>query len=327
MSKSKIQDLIKSCVVPAEDFVEKPKEIIKLSPALDYLFGGGVVSGSFIVITGGYKCGKTATALFMAKQAQALGYKILFCNAEHRLSPRDILSVNGIDCKNVEVVTSTPGNILCAEDFLQIVQYKMNENDKLFVIVDSVSQMCPRELMDGDFTDRFRDSTPGLLSRFSKITAPNLAISSNIFLAITHEIANTSGKGHKLTVEASGNKIQYAHDFKIRVSHATPWIEGEIQIGQSIHWQCTTSALGPPNRKCDGSLRYNYGIDPAAELFTLGKQTQAIRINGSWVVADEETDTKFQGAAKFSDGLRADPELYKKVHDRVYSRLGLKVEN
>ena len=48
---------------------EKQTVVIPLSPALDMILNGGVPEGSFVVLTGQPKCGKTVTSLSLAAKA------------------------------------------------------------------------------------------------------------------------------------------------------------------------------------------------------------------------------------------------------------------
>ena len=48
---------------------EKEVVVIPLSPSLDMILNGGVPEGSFVVLTGQPKCGKTVTSLSLAATA------------------------------------------------------------------------------------------------------------------------------------------------------------------------------------------------------------------------------------------------------------------
>lgn len=307
-------------VFSVDCITERERKYIKLSPTLNDIMGG-LLGGSFVIVTGVFKGGKSATCLDIAKRAQQVGYKILYADIEHRLNKRDLLSTKGLDLSadKFEIMRSSAGNILTAEDFMELLRAKMEAEDNLLVIADSVSQLCPRDLREGDIGDKYRDSTPGLLSRFSKVLAPVLGVTNNIFIGITHVIANSSGMGHKTKIEASGNKIQYAMDFKIAVNYATKWEVGDKVIGQDIHWECVNSILVPKGRSGTGKLRFGTeeepeGIDEAAELFELATNSQIITTKGAWYSFG---DIQKQGAANFIEEMRTNPEMYAEIDKRV----------
>lgn len=310
--------MMEACTFSGEEFDETPRKVIPLGPTFDYLFAGGILEGSFVILTGPWKTGKTAAAMHMIKKCQAMGYKGVYFDAEHRIKKRDLLH-DGLDLSKLQVIKSTPGNIMTAEKIMKTVQHKLQTEENIVVVVDSVSQMCPDELWNGDISDRMRDPTPALLSRFSKIAAPVLSISNNILIVITHEIANTSGKGYKTTMEASGTKIQYAHDFKLRASHSTPWKDsnGE-EIGKEVNWVCITSGLGPPSRKAIGKFLYNHGISEEAELYTLASEAQCPEIKGAWMTIG---DNKANGVNQALELLKKNPEAAKQLLESVTKRL------
>lgn len=321
MSKQKEKDfqkLMDACTFSAEEFSDHDRKVISLGPNFDYLFNGGILEGSFIILTGPWKTGKTAAAIHMIKKCQEEGYKGVYFDAEHRIKKRDLMH-NGLDKDRLKIIKSSPGNILTAEKIMKGVQHILQTEENVVVVVDSVSQMCPDELWEGDIADRFRDTTPGLLARFSKIAAPVLSISNNILIVITHEIANTSGKGYKTTVEASGTKIQYAHDFKLRATHSQPWKSSDDEeIGKDVNWVCVTSGLGPPNRKGVGKFLYNEGIIEEAELYHIAKEAQCPEISTSWLRIG---DWKANGENQAVKMLKEHPEALKQLQESVNKRL------
>jgi len=319
MSKEK---KLSKAIFPASCVIERQREYIKLSPTLNDIMGG-LLGGSFVIVTGIQKGGKTITCLDIAARAQKVGYNILYADIEHRVHKRDLASIKGLDLspERFSVMRSSKGNILDAEDFVEMIYEKMQTEDKLIVIADSISQLCPRDLRSGEIGDNYRDQTPGILSRLSKVLASNLGITNNIFIGITHIIANTSGKGYKTRIEASGNKIQYAMDFKIEVSHATKWqdiVDGPV-IGQDIHWKCENSILVTKGRTGVGKFRYGTpetpeGIDDVAELFDIADTYKVVNSKGAWY---NFGDKQFQGKAKFIQAMKEDKELFDQISEGV----------
>ena len=104
----------------------------------------------------------------------------------------------------------------------------------------------------------------------------------------------------------------------MRATHATPWVVNEKQIGQDINIICETSALGPPNSSTTVKLRYNEGIDEAAELLdqciTLGLVKQA----GSWFHLGEE---KKQGFDKMLAYIKENVKLLKELKAQIKERI------
>lgn len=62
-------------VLNGNAIVDKEPLIIPVSPSLDIVLNGGIPEGSFVVLTGQPKCGKTTTSLDFAATAQKSQYQ------------------------------------------------------------------------------------------------------------------------------------------------------------------------------------------------------------------------------------------------------------
>ena len=315
----KLSDLPKKAIFSANQIIDKKRDVIPWSPVLNDILGGGILSGSFVLVTGNYKTGKTSAALHFGGHAQKNDFKVCYVNVEHRLTQRDLeSSILNLESPGFEIIQSSEKGILTAEDFIALTEMKIREEQRTLFIFDSISQLCAQDLMEGDIRDRYRDSTPLLLSRFVKRIAAPIAINDHIFIGVIHEIAN-QGPGMASKVEASGRKIQYAANFKLRAIFSRKWEQNDVRVGQEIHWQCPYSAIGPPEREGVGRLRYGSGLDEIAEIMHLGCDNQVIMRGGSYYTID---DIKVQGVDNLYAELVKRPELVKYVREELSSRLG-----
>ena len=140
MAKKTVDKLIKNCTFDADTLLTKKRTIIPLSPELDKICGG-LMDGTFMMITGLQKYGKTALALWCATQCQKYGYTVDYHSIEHRLQKRD-LNIEGFDPSKFKIIESTDKDFLSAEDHLLMLDHKARtEKNKLF-IVDSFSMMA-----------------------------------------------------------------------------------------------------------------------------------------------------------------------------------------
>lgn len=319
-----VLDLLEKSVFDSSAIMEKDREVIHWSPVLDEITGGGILSGSFVLISGNYKSGKTSACLHFAKKAQKKGYKIVFCNVEHRLSMRDLKSADGLDLSpdKFELITSSEGNIIDGENFCAMAHHKLKYEQKIVMIMDSLSQLCPKELIDNGVQDRLRDPTPLLMSRFCKLIAAPIKLNDNIFMGITHEIINQAPAAHGGKMQTGGRKIQYAAEYSLQAKYSSAWTEGpesnKVIVGQDINWVCLYSAIGHPWATGVGKLRYNYGLDDVAEMLLIGQSIMNIK-NGSWYTFYGE---KFQGETAAIEYLRENPDVLAKLQDDLAIRLG-----
>lgn len=322
---------LESLYVSARALLDRKSVVIPVSPVIDVMLGGGVPEGSFVIPTGPPKVGKSTFSLQLAANAirpeyacelKPGGREIFIFNIEGRLKERDLLGIQGMNFDKVHLIQSEPGNILVAEDYIERGERLINERPGDVFIFDSFSALCTQERMDASLRDRFRDNTSLLLAAFCKRISNVIPINRSIVIGITHMIANQGGMGHSPWSEASGQKIQYQVDVKLKATHKIPWTVGETQIGQEVHWKCETSAIGPPGGKCVSLLRYGYGLDKEAEIITLASDFGIVEKGGAWYTFPD--GTKAQGLEKARDYLVANPEVYESIYKQIREMLGVK---
>lgn len=305
----------------ASNICNNPPKIISVSPALDMILGGGIPEGSFVVLTGPPKASKTTSSLHFAGNCQKeLGSKVYILNIEGRLKKRDLEGIKNLDLSpdKLCIIGSEEGNILTAEKYISMAEKLINSTKKSVIIVDSFSALCTESRYNANIGDRFRDDTPLLLASFCKRIANVLPINKNILIGITHRISNTSGMGHSMYSEASGVKVQYQADVKLAVTHFTPVMDKDSQVGQENHWVCTTSAIGGPGGKTTTILRYGYGLDKESEVVKLASDFGLITKGGSWFTfPDGGEGIKIQGLEKARDYLIENPDVYNSLNSQI----------
>ena len=311
---------------------EKQHTVIPVSPAMDIMLNGGIPFGSFMICTGAPKTGKTLSSLDIAGTALQIPTEFdiprhfYYLKVEGRLQPRDLLGIHHL--KNhvenrITVVQSVPGKILYAEDYLDIAEQLVNEKPGSILIMDSFSQLCSKSRREKDWGDSkaFRDDVPTFLANFCKRISNVIPINQTLFIGVTHQIANT-GFGFSSWAEASGTKVQYQLDVKLKATYTTTWKEGESKIGQETHWECFASPLqnGPVVEKAISRIRYGWGIDKHTELINICGDMGLITKGGAWYTID---DQKIQGIAGVRQYLLENPDVYTKLYNEYREMMDL----
>ncbi len=309
--KKNARDEYKDCFLDIPSFIGQDRTVIPFSTNLDLILGGGIPLGSFVVIAGQKKLGKTTSILHFCANAQKAGCKIYYLDVEHRIKPRDFKGIPGLsfDKDKFELIHSTKKKLLHGEDYLSIAMDLLETEEKCVIILDSVSQLCSSGKAAANIGDRFRDDIPSMLSTMTKRASNILPVNGHIMICVTHMIANQGGNGPAMWLEASGQKIQYQADVKLRVTHKTDVTDSdEKQVGQLMHWQCDTAAIGPPGGKTTTLLRYGEGLDDYYDLLSSCIDIGLVTQKASWIIFSE--DIKAQGKENARNVLKANPELY-----------------
>lgn len=321
-------------ILSGNAIVDTKNIIIPFSPALDIVLNGGIPEGSFVVLTGQPKCGKTTSSLDFCATAQKPEYQgklkspreVYYLNIEGRLKKRDLEGIPGLDLDRFHVIGSQQGKILHAEEYLQIAEKIINEIPGSVLIIDSYSALCTEAEITSEMDKMQRADGAKLLAKFCRKVANVIPVNKNIVIGITHLMGNPTGYGAEFK-EKSGQAIAYQTDIKLRAKTFKPWTlsADSSQIGQEIEWQVIYSALGPPGGNITSYLRYGQGIDKYMEAITLASDMGIIHKGGAWyTLSFLEDKPKFQGTEKARQYLSEHPETYQDLVKNIKTTMGIK---
>ena len=309
----------------ASSITEKPLEVISVGPKLDMALGGGVPEGSLFIMTGPEKVGKTVTALsFCANAQKHYEREVYYANIEGRLKKRDLQGITdlSLDPELMQIIGSTEGNILSAEKYLSIVDNIVHTKPGAVTVVDSFSALSSESELTGNLEDVQVMSVQKILAKFCRRISNVLPINRVTVVGITHLMANVQrfGRG-KTKIEKSGSALKYQVDVKLHATHSVPLMQGDTQIGQTIHWQIVTSAIGPPGQKVESHIRYGKGIWKEMEITDLLIDFGLISKAGAWLKLPN--GEKIQGKVKLAQYLEENPDQYETFRSEVFSMVGL----
>lgn len=315
--------------VSGDEFLNRPKKIITVSPSLDIALGGGIPQGNWMIIGGIPKLGKSSTALSIAANAQKQGIPIRYFDVECRTKEMNLRGITGLSIKEPEfvLIRSSKDTILAMEDQLQIATDMMTAEDECLYIIDSFSLLSEANERAKGIESNSMGSGQKRLAQFCRTVAPIVAVKNHIVIGIVHVMANVSGYGAKL-LEKSGNAVKYQADIKLIGTKNPEYItRNNVNVGQKITWMAECNALGaPPHTECSSMIQFGKGIDILGELISLGEDLGFIRKAGAWMFLDflsqhyekiglkawddeAKKEYKAQGAEKLYELLEANPKV------------------
>jgi recombination protein RecA len=301
--------------------IKRDYKTISISPAIDLALGGGVKEGSWLMLSGPPKGGKTTTSMQIIANCQALGRKIIYLDIEGRLKEMNF-EVPGIDASKVTVIRSEK-EPLSAEKFLDIARklVSLPENEGCVLVIDSISSLIPEKDLDGDINGMTRPGLPKILSDFVKKMGQIVPNQKCLIIMITHMITNTSGYGVGKMADG-GVKIQFQSDTRMEIKSVSPWEIGGNKdtkqvIGLKVTWKIIWSSIGSPYKECESWIRFGHGIDKIQEIIMIAGEMGLINVSGSWYNLDY-LDTP---EAKLEAGLESDAKLNLQGQEKVYNFL------
>lgn len=327
------KDFGKDIMLSANSVIDKENITIPVSPAIDMILNGGIPEGSFVILTGQPKCGKTTTSLDFTATALKEEYSTgkprnaYYLNIEGRLKKRDLEGIPNLDLTRFNIIGSQTGKILHAEEYLQIAERIINEDPGSILIIDSYSALCTEAEITSDMNKMQRADGAKLLAKFCRKVANVIPVNKNIVIGITHLMGNPTGYGAEFK-EKSGQAVAYQTDIKLRAKTFKPWVlsSDNAQIGQEVEWQTLCSALGPPGGTITSYIRYGQGVDKAMELIQLGVDMGLVSKGGAWYTLPLLNDdkTKFQGTEKLRNFLIDNKEAYDNLYTEIKKTMGIK---
>jgi len=327
-----IQKAFGKVVSKGSELIATKKDLkpLSVSPALDLALNGGLLEGSWTIISGDPKTGKSTTCLQVCKNAQDEGRPVIYVDGESRLKAYNLVGIEGLDLEKIQIIHSPDdGESLAAEDFLDIAEslMKRQENHGAVCVIDSCSSLVPRAELEESTSASLRASLPKLLSHWIKKNAQTVAKNKINALIITHYITNTSGYG-KVKIPDCGVMVQYQADTRLDISKIEPWEENNKRVGQLVHWKISCSSMGASGTECISYIKYNKGIDKLKEIIELAESFGIIEKAGAWysipfLEGTEGFDEppKFQGQSKIYEFLVERKDIFDAVHSKVKEML------
>lgn len=318
--------------IDADSILEEKTVIVPTTPILDVGLLGGIPEGCLAIVSGPEKSGKTTLCLQIARNGQQPqhGNKHIFyidVEARIRTNKKVLKAIPGLDLSKEKftIISSVEGNILSAEQIINLLADLIKEHPRAIFILDSSSALCMQKEMDEEITASGRHQGPKLLAAFCRQMAPIVQAQRSILLVIQHLITNTSGYGVPF-MEDGGKYIKYQCDTKIRCVGVQDWKVGSgdngEQIGQKVKWDIIHSALGKPVGKPECYIRYGYGYDEVWEYIQLGLEIGLLKLSGSWITIEFlEDKPKVQGQEKCRQYLLDNPEQLKLLISKVKEAL------
>ena len=312
-------------MLSADSIIDNDGIVVPISPSIDVGLSGGIPEGTWVVLTGEPKTGKTTLALHIMAQFQKPEYggrNGYYLNIEGRLKAMNLNSTLGLDRKKFLAITSHKEQIYDAEHYLDAALSIMKDDPGSVIIIDSLSALSPsKEQMVNMGDENQMAMMPKMLSKFTRKANQILPVNKNVIIGITHIMGNPGFGAAKR--EKGGYAIAYQADIKLQATHIEKKTIGEKVFGQICHWKVLCSALGAPFGSIPMHIRYGSGVDILAELVELGVTYGFIVVKGSWYsyTPDGGEEIKVQGKEKFAayleeNSLIAD-EIYKKIRNLV----------
>ena len=293
---------------------EKPKMDIEVIPSgsfgLDIALGvGGYPRGRIVEIYGPESSGKTTLAIHAVAEAQKMGLKALYVDAENAFD-KEYSKALGVD---VDKLLFTQPD--CAEDCLEIAA-KIIKSGKIGIcVIDSVAALVPRQELEGEMGD----AKIGLLARLMSQSLRKLigiAKESNCLVIFINQIREKIGVlfGNPETT-TGGNALKFYASQRIEVRKSTAVKDGDEAIANLTKVKVVKNKVAPPFKEAEFDIMFGQGISKEGDILDLASDVGVINKSGAWYAYNGEKIGQGRENAKVY--LKENPLVCEEVEAKV----------
>ena len=300
---------------------ESPTMNIEVIPSgslsLDCALGiGGYPKGRIVEIYGPESSGKTTLAIHAVAEAQKLGLRAAYIDAENAFD-KEYAANLGVDVD--KLFFAQPD---CGEDCLDIATKLISSNKIGICVIDSVAALIPRAELEGDMGA----SQIGLQARLmSQALRKMVGIikKSNCLCIFINQIREKIGVlfGNPETT-TGGNALKFYASMRLEVRKSTAIKDGDEAIANLTKVKVVKNKCAPPFRKAEFEIEFGKGINRFGEILDKAIEFDIIHKSGSWFSYE---GTKLgQGKNAVIDILNDNPELLEEIETKVIGQINNK---
>lgn len=251
-----------------------PTGSFKLDKALGV---GGVPRGRIVEVYGPEGGGKTTVSLSIIHNAQQMGLKAAFIDAEHALDPNLAKSM-GVNMR--ELLVSQPDS---AEQALEIIEMLVMSGSLAVVVLDSVAALVPKAELEGEMGEAHMGLQARLMSQaLRKLVA--VTAKSNTTVIFINQLRQKIGVFFgSPDVTTGGKALKFYSSVRLDVRTSSHIKNGEDVIGNNTKIIVVKNKLAPPYKTVETELYFGKGFNRTAELLDCAIDAGIVEKNGSWL--------------------------------------------
>ena len=297
---------------------DKPYQKVDVIPTgcltLDMALGiGGIPRGRIIEIYGPESSGKTTVSLHMVAEAQKLGGRAAFIDAEHALDPNYAEKL-GVDTKSLYV--SQPDN---GEQALNICETLIRSGAFDIIVVDSVAALTPKAEIDGEMGDNHVGLQARMMSQaLRKMTS--VSSKSNTAVIFINQLRDKIGVMFGSPETTTGGKaLKFYASIRLDVRKTDTIKEGQNIIGNRTKVKVVKNKLAPPFKTAEFDIMYGKGISKSGCILDLALNLGLIKKSGAWFSYNDEKIG--QGKENTKTYLEQHPEIMDELEKKIREQM------
>ena len=305
------KDFGKGAIMKLGDNAYQKVEVIPTGClTLDLALGiGGIPRGRIVEIYGPESSGKTTVSLHIVAEAQKLGGRAAFIDAEHALDPIYAEHL-GVDTKNLYV--SQPDN---GEQALNICDTLIRSGAFDVVVIDSVAALTPKAEIDGEMGDNHVGLQARMMSQaLRKMTS--VSSKSNTAIIFINQLREKIGVmfGNPETT-TGGKALKFYASIRLDVRKTDTIKDGQNVVGNRTKVKVVKNKMAPPFKVAEFDIMYGTGISQSGCILDMAIDLGIIKKSGAWFSYNDEKIG--QGKENTKLYLEKNPEVMAEIEKLV----------
>lgn len=286
-----------------------PVEVVPTGAlTLDLALGvGGCPRGRIVEVFGPESAGKTTLTLHICAEAQKMGLKVAFVDAEHALDPA---YARALGANPDEFVIAQPDY---GEQALNIAHSLIKSGEIGVCVVDSVAALVPKAELDGEIGAVNVGGLARMMSQTMRKIAADVS-RTNTLLIFTNQIREKIGVmfGSPETTPG-GRALPYYASQRLDVRRQAA---GSDENHNLVKVTVKKNKVGPPFREAFFDIEFGKGISQSGCVVDLAVERGLIEKSGMWFTIPGVPKAQ-QGRANTKLLLDSEPALL----DSLYRKL------
>ena len=280
------------------------------SISLDVALGiGGYPKGRIIEIYGPESSGKTTFALHAIAEAQKLGGRAAFIDAEHALDPTYAAKI-GVNID--DLLLSQPDN---GEQALEICEALVRSGAISVIVIDSVAALVPQAEIEGEMGDSHVGLQARLMSQALRKLSPVINKTNTICIFINQLREKVGVMFGNPEVTPGGRALKFYSSVRLEIRRSEQIKEGADVIGNKTNIKVVKNKMAPPFKSCSVDIMYGEGVSQTGELVDLAAEANIIEKSGAWYAYNGEK--LGQGRENVKELFKTNDKLRKEIDKKV----------
>ena len=280
------------------------------SLSLDIALGiGGYPKGRIIEIYGPESSGKTTFALHAIAEAQKLGGRAAFIDAEHSLDPQ-YASKLGVNIN--ELLLSQPDN---GEQALEICEALVRSGAISVIVIDSVAALVPQAEIEGEMGDSHVGLQARLMSQALRKLSGVISKTNTIAIFINQLREKVGVMFGNPETTPGGRALKFYSSVRLEIRRSEQIKLGADIVGNKTAVKVVKNKMAPPFKNCVVDIMYGEGVSIEGEIVDLAADAGILEKSGSWYAYNGEK--LGQGKENIREILKTNIPLKEELEKKV----------